>query len=1098
MSIEQDPPQDESNTFALGLDPNSYTARRLQHSTPEHLHLTTRCCFIGPIPEGWLKSHRKQWYQHHLHINYYTRAATFSAKNTISRLRQLSGLEGPSVSAIYSHSFPQPDDVDDDDDDGDEEEEEDKTDDGDDVIIEEDEREEEPATTEIPPAIPIPRSTEGNLDNLQVRDDEHVVDHEDDAGRVARPIATNSSLKRKPSEMSKGGSSFYTARESFGGGDGQSDSVPKPRLEAVMELGEVRYGSVSSDVSALAPHSTSQSSLLPRGQQDGGKQGTNSQSNDDGKKSSSRPGIEDEQSTTIDETVAQATRIPTGLVRFNIPEEVAKKNRRTKARLEQLNRRHALKQFRRSEKRDGEIVKMEKMLVKVESTIQKLPDEYDENESMAIDTKTVEKWQEFVLVCRESASEEADYILQLYKSRVIPANQKIDIRTHSTHEIILTRKTAKVNLYSTLDKTVVVWVPWKNQTMIYILRPRSLANSVEWYTFLRNALGWQRSREVQVHVPDLSVTLYLENPFEQLEAQRDAVQASNEIDDTAIIKTMQAEQAVAGNIINRCMEMLESNPEWAELFRQWSSAEKMGLAWKRYDRLEWVHGANEQKMYGTVGMQRSHDLELRPKQHYPTNIKLNGDSERRQSVTSQEHQPMTEPSPIEGFLIRLTSQRGRDRRMGRMFYKRLYFSTHDQFLCFSRPAYAIPPPPPRLPMTERSTIPSTRQIAENMPLIYAIVPFRLDDGEIAWLQSESSATRQMHDQDAFDEAERRVNTLLRADGFIDLCKVVQVRSVVRGAIPADRNIGQSDAVDFNEDVPNDTADDGTVESFDDGRTFELVLKNGLIVRLEAYDGLTKKEWITRLRDLVKYWKHRKATDMEILKSVRRTNLDKLRIDEEDEPYVGQFAEKWEVSQAIASAELYNMCGISCCRTVSMSGLLYWKPRRRTTFRKCNVILCHGQLLLFQSVLRTGIGKEIPSSHQERHSIIPLNDCYIYSGLITEDDLLHQNQFFDTAHPGRHALPRLYLEDGWTSADEDAMTTFVIWRSTRKSYFRSNEDQLDGSKRFRLRQVSRLGVPGRSIVLKARSRAERDNWVMSIATEIERLQQPEEFRVVSSQ
>lgn len=176
----------------------------------------------------------------------------------------------------------------------------------------------------------------------------------------------------------------------------------------------------------------------------------------------------------------------------------------------------------------------------------------------------------------------------------------------------------------------------------------------------------------------------------------------------------------------------------------------------------------------------------------------------------------------------------------------------------------------------------------------------------------------------------------------------------------------------------------------------------------------------------------------------------------------------------------------------MSGLLYWKPRRRSAFRKCSVILCHGQLLLFQSSLRTSIGAEIPSSHQDRHSIIQLNDCYIYSGLTTEGDLLYQDQTFDTNHPGRHALPRLYLEDGWTSADEDVMTTFVIWRSTRKSYFRSNEE----SKRFQLRQVSRLGVPGRSIVLKARSRSERDYWVMSIATEIERLQQPEEIRVVS--
>lgn len=512
----------------------------------------------------------------------------------------------------------------------------------------------------------------------------------------------------------------------------------------------------------------------------------------------------------------------------------------------------------------------------------------------------------------------------------------------SVHEILLNRKTTKVNLYSSLDKTVVVWVSAKDGTMIFILRPRSQVNSVEWYTFLRNTLGWGRSSELQVNVPDLSLTLYLENPFQQLEAQRDAAGASSDGDDAAILKTMMEEQAVAGNIIKSCMQKLEKNPEWQELLKSWSMTKKMGLAWKRYDRLEWVHGAHEQKMYGTVGMQKSHSLELRPKQHYPTSVVLHrsrfvdwADSTQTSHQGTNAEQPardvpmthpnpqsMTEPSAVEGFLIRLTSQRGQDRQMGRMFYKRLYFSTHDQFLCFSTPAKAIPPPPPRLPMTDRSAVPSAQQIREKMPLIYAIVPFRLENGEIAWLQASNSATRRSHDQDAFDEAQRKVNTLLRADGYVDLCKVVAVRSVIRGTVPADRNIDRGDEVDFNQDVTNTERDDGDVRSFDDSRTFELVLHNGLVVRLEAFNVETRREWVTRLRALVRYWKLRKATDLELLSSGRQANLARLHIDEQYESYVGQFAQKWEVSKALASAELFHMCGISCCRTVSVSAFSY--------------------------------------------------------------------------------------------------------------------------------------------------------------------------------
>ena len=477
--------------------------------------------------------------------------------------------------------------------------------------------------------------------------------------------------------------------------------------------------------------------------------------------------------------------------------------------------------------------------------------------------------------------------------------------------------------------------------MIFILRPRSFASSVEWYTFLRHVLGWGWIRELQINVPDLSLALYLENPFQQLEAERSAAQGADVIDDAAILKTMQEENAVAGNIIRRCVEMLEANSEWKDVLQKWSATNKMGLAWRRYDRLEWVHGAHEQKMYGTVGMQRTHELELRPMGHYPTTVtphsrrlvqaaSNDGQTGRQQEPSNTTSNPLhhhhhhhdnptlTEPSAVEGFLIRLTSQRGRASQFGRMFYKRLYFSTHDQYLCFSMPANAIPPPPPRLPMTEQSTVPTPQQIRENMPLIYAVVPFRLDDGEIAWLRSGDAATRKLHDQDAYDEAERRVNTLLRADGFVDLCKVVKVRPVVRGSVPADENVEEGDGADFNEDVADTTREDGNVSSFDDNRTFELVLTNGLIVRLEAYNAEAQREWIVRLGALVKYWKLRKTADLEILNSVRQTNLAQLNIAEQSESYVGQFAEKWELSQALASPEMFNMCGISCCRTVSVS------------------------------------------------------------------------------------------------------------------------------------------------------------------------------------
>ncbi|KAI9830603.1 MAG: hypothetical protein M1826_004629 [Phylliscum demangeonii] len=1166
MSAAQDRTGTDGNPPALGLDPDSYTA------------------------------HRLQWYKHHLHINYRSRAATFSTKETISRVRQLTGLDGPSASALYAYSFPQPDDLEAD------EDEEDDGDEGDDddlhVPAEVDGASTATASNQAPPAVPIARSVP--LDSGALADDvpATATGPEDQSASVATLLKSDPSSTRRSSTTSRTEASFHTAGETLsgsGGGDGAGDGVAKPRtyrllsasvpaeslikrptgLDAIEEDPARRLSTTSSDVLASADSANSRTSLLPQTAAHRLSSVSEARESQDETAMAREPhpppsaaAAHDESSKAAPELdVAQAVAHTTpGLVRFNVPDDApADTSKRAQSRFAQLGRRSSgavrrLRRDRRGSRRDGEIVRMEKMLVKVQSTAQELSRHYDENESMAVECRTMEQWQEFVVVCRECAGQEADYTLQFYKSRVIPERMPTSPSTASTaakgratRAIDLDRRKTHVNLYSTLDKTVVVWAPGGeggSTTTMYLLRPRALASAVEWYTFLRSALGGDRPVGIHVHVPDLGVTLYLKDLFRPLnaagagpaagaglDAAAAAAAASDDLAYDAVVQTMQAERAVAGTIIRLCTQTLQQNADWADVLRRWSATEQMALAWKRYDRLEWVYGANEQKMFGTWGMQRSHELQLRPKVHYPTDVPLGAHHRQHlphANMPEAAAHTLTEPTPIEGFLVRLTSQRGRDRRrLGRMFATRLYFSTHDQLLCFSRPAYAIPPPPPQLPMTERATIPTTRQIERAMPLIYAIVPFRLVDGRIAWLQPQpqppggdatttaaaaaaATAASRRHDEDAYDEAQRRVNTLLRADGYVDLCRVVRVRLFVRGtdpittaAVAADDDHDDGTAVDNNNNNNND----------DDHRTFELILDNGLTVRLEAYNGAAAREWITRLTALVRYWTRRKAADSELLKTVRRTNLARLRLDEAAEPFVGQFAQPWELGQALASAEVFNMCGIACCRTVAMSGRLYWKPRRGASFRQCHAVLCHGQLLIFQSALRNRVGAEVGSAHHERQAAIELKESYLYSGLLTaDDDLLSLSREtgagVDARHAGPHALPRVYRDEdgdgagGWTSSDADSMTSFVIWRSVRRAWFKvfaaaQPPQPDDGRRRQRqhqhqhLRHVTALGVPGRSLVFKARSRADRDRWVMSLATEIERLHRPEEIRVVKT-
>ena len=960
------------------LPSDSHTARRLEHATPEHLHLTTRRTFIGPIPEGWLSSHRKSWYKSYIRDGR-NRAPTFTAAHPIASANDA--------------------------------------------------------------------TQNGGLANGATQD-----------GGLAVPEQTP-----RPSSQS---ADTRTQTESGGATTSTTSLLHSQRASAVREP--------SPDVATEQNAPESAATLAHRSvQEDGPVQ--------------RRPTDQ----LRLDKV---ASKLTSPKVRFS---EATKLQLRSRAK--GLAARGS---FKSSKIKPGELMKMDKMLVRIDVTKQTIREDLDENVSQGVETKSLDKWREFMVACRKHTE---GAVLQLYQTRVI-ATTADKTKKKPKAEIIMSQSRANVNMFSSLDKTLCIWTPAdKGRTYIYYLRPQSGAASVEWFTFLNSVLGRGRARTLQVNVPDLSASLRLDDPFKTLETSKVLAEAA-EGDDDALAKAVSDEKGAAGAIVTRCIEMLSKSPEWADVLRAWAQYDRIGLAWKRYDRLEWVHGAVEQNMYGTIAMARTHDLELRPKDHYPLHAK-----------THKGHS-MQEPAPVEGFLIRLTSQKGQARRMGKMLFKRLYFTSQNQYLIFTRPARASPPPPPKMAIKRNGSIPSTKQLVDEAPLTYDIDPYPLEGKRISWLDIEgvkSTSEQLSHDEAAAQEAERNTNMLVNCDGFIDMGTVKRVRKFHKGAIAIDDNMDSGSDVDFHESARDHRGPDGRTKEVDEDRIFELLLKNGLVVRLQAYNEAAKLEWMKRLRELVKYWHHRAKEDMDLFKSVRQQNLDALQIDERAEAQVGSFAYKWEVSQSVASPTMYNLCGIASCRTIHMSGTLFRKPRRHTTFTRCHVILSAGHLLIFQDTLRKRTGQKLVHIHLERIGSVDLKGCYLYSGLLTENDLLYQNQTFDSNMPGHHALPRIYLEDAWTSTDEDAMTTFVIWHAKSKSWFRSSqtvddartaerqnadraEQGRDVRTKTKLERVSKLGTTGRSVVFKARSRAERDHWVLAIQVEIERLaSQDAEVRLIDA-
>jgi hypothetical protein len=218
---------------------------------------------------------------------------------------------------------------------------------------------------------------------------------------------------------------------------------------------------------------------------------------------------------------------------------------------------------------------------------------------------------------------------------------------------------------------------------------------------------------------------------------------------------------------------------------------------------------------------------------------------------------------------------------------------------------------------EESSIPSARQIMEEMPLSWDIEPYPVQDGEITWLTNGNHEFVQRHDEEAYAQLQRNVHNIGQADGYIDLCQVREVRNMQPGSSPADPNISEGPAVDFHTEPEDTRRDDGTTNEFEHDRTFELALENDLVIRLQAYDAATRDEWVKRLGALVKYWRTRCFDDAVELQAMRLRNLKLLEIDEEMESIMGQFAQKWEVKKAEASPHLHNMCALSGCRPIKV-------------------------------------------------------------------------------------------------------------------------------------------------------------------------------------
>ena len=692
---------------------------------------------------------------------------------------------------------------------------------------------------------------------------------------------------------------------------------------------------------------------------------------------------------------------------------------------------------------DGELIRSDGLLVELESSRDTLPSGYSESHARKVVRRVDMHWRE--LICTARSRQDGLIDLDFYKSRRLSSSKPY-------MKLTLDPRNTRANLYSTLDKTIVVSYTSGRGSKIFILRPRSVPISIEWLAYIRACLGAKPHSSALIRVPGLSAKLRIDLHRDRADVMDDdASDASDEgdieIDDDGRILA-NGKHITGEYLIDACWRVLHQNKDWLPVLSAWAEHEKLGLCWRRYDRLEWAHGESAKHLIGSWAMGHSHELEFRPKEHYPTSVRLSTG------------EVMQEPSPVEGFAIRLTDKP----RFGKVYYKRLYLCSYDGMLFYVTPSKAGPPPPPNEDLDE---------------VVFDVDPYPLDGDHVSWLRRDVPHEYKLkRDKIASTEAARRVNNLQAASGYVDLADVVAIRKFRR-----DRT-EDGKGVDFHAAEPETLLmmeeETGLAEDLDADRTFELVMQSGLTVRFQVYDGATCRVWMSQLDALARYWRLRSRSDFRHLQTMRQLNMEVLHIDADQECYIGQDASKWEVSRCTSDAQIYNFCQFSSCRTVALKGLLYRKPRTHSTFRRYSCLIAHGQLLVYDYSHwspYTGTGDR--ATHA-LHQVVDLRGCYVYSGAVTVDELLNMNDASDRDGPGRHSLPRLY-EDGWTTREEQESLCFVIWSSRKRAAWSGldREDAVEG------RGVARLGVEGKSMIYMTRSRQERDLWVQALNLEIER-------------
>lgn len=724
--------------------------------------------------------------------------------------------------------------------------------------------------------------------------------------------------------------------------------------------------------------------------------------------------------------------------------------------------------------KNGSILKRDRMLVKVQIVGRvDVGGNFDELEAHRYDIRSY-KWDEYLVLLRPGRVElwnEARI-----RGRLLGDAEHLKLR----YVIPLQKKEVSLSLYSEVDRLLCLTIPRsellrgpfplrRHGTTILLLNARASSLAADWMWLLWRELDGQPPTHINVHVPGISMRVRV--PLPMLPSPHGTAREYDVLLDlpSTLPYEHSYDKMTARSLMDHTQSMIQAVPQWARLTQDMQARGLQPvLAWRSGSTYHWVNHATTPQgaprywdaLAGALltNARMAPELQLLLNSHYPT------------EVMHPRGCALREPPAVEGFVGRLRTLSG--------LATRTYLATHDAGIYLMRESHAYAPDP-------------------YMGLPISGVSGKTREDRIRTYVARFSAY----------EIHRQLRQIRQSDGFLllsDVCAIGSVGLPVVLSTELSRHRvhmghepvmsasmthlqwvsdydGTRQPLDarlrvFDTEIMADSAHQSTKRSM---RQFKLYLENGRSIVFEVASVALAKEWIVHLFMLIVYWKCREAMDTRMLVHAKQATETSAHASRQTEDHA-----------STSLPFIWNWCRFGGCRTINLSGFLFWRTHMRRPFHRRYFILCDGQLLTFKLMSSTHSSTARYNEgilYRRKGTPILLRDAYVYKGGLSDRSSDLKGDNMPNHRTGGHhtedlheQLPR-FFHGGLCSAESSDECTFVL--RIRVGW---DPGRLRRSKHEVLQVPYLSGRESSEITFRARTQLERDLWVRMIGHEIEKV------------